>query len=352
LLERLRQVARYAIPMEARVAVASGGDQDLLDLEGVEASHFPQDEHGAYVGSEPLDWTQAIYEVEALRPRPVQYLVFPATGTTLMDRYPELRRYLKRRCRLVASEPGTCDIFAVDRVKAPAFRPPDHLPLPPPEQLVLVYSMYAPAKFFESGLLGADCIRTILARHDMRLDGFDAILDLGCGCGRIMRHWKWLTGPELHGSDYNPYLVRWCTENLRFAEFGVNDLEPPLTYDDGRFDFVYGVSVFTHLDEELQHAWIEELKRVLRPSGVLYLTLHGRSRASELKPAEAERFRAGELVVRKPGAAGTNVCSAYHPESYVRHTLARDLELLDFAPDGAEDARQDAYLFRKPARSG
>src|SRR5688572_10652858 len=98
--------------MGCHVAVASGGDDDLLDLEGVSTSHFPQREDGAYAGAEPLDWTQAVYEVESLRRRPVQYLLFPATGQTLVDRYPELRRYMKLRARAVASEPDICEIFA------------------------------------------------------------------------------------------------------------------------------------------------------------------------------------------------------------------------------------------------
>jgi SAM-dependent methyltransferase len=131
----------------------------------------------------------------------------------------------------------------------------------------------------------------------------------------------------------------------------LNELEPPLDYGASRFDFVYAVSVFTHLDEDLQRAWMDDLLRVLRPGGVLYLTLHGRGRLDELAREQKERFLAGEVVVVEPQRAGTNICSAYHPEPYVRNRLAKELEILDFAPGGAEDTRQDAYLFRKPERS-
>ena len=37
------------------------------------------------------------------------------------------------------------------------------------------------------------------------------------------------TGPEFHGTDYNPALVAWCRDHLTFATFGVNELDRPLS---------------------------------------------------------------------------------------------------------------------------
>jgi len=71
----------------------------------------------------------------------------------------------------------------------------------------------------------------------------------------------------VHGSDYNPRLVRWCRESLPFADFRVNGLQPPLPYADGELEFVYAISIFTHLTEALQDAWLQELARVLAPGG-------------------------------------------------------------------------------------
>ena len=64
------------------------------------------------------------------------------------------------------------------------------------------------------------------------------MLDFGCGCGRVMRWWKDLESTRLHGTDYNPYLVAWCRQNLPFAEFSVNGLEAGLDLPDGHFDLV------------------------------------------------------------------------------------------------------------------
>ena len=73
-----------------------------------------------------------------------------------------------------------------------------------------------------------------------------SILDFGCGCGRVVRWWRDLPA-EIHGSDFNPTLVRWCRENLPFGVFEVNRPEPPLPYPDDSFDLVYALSVLTHL---------------------------------------------------------------------------------------------------------
>ena len=58
--------------------------------------------------------------------------------------------------------------------------------------------------------------------------------------------------------DINPKAVEWCRSHLDFAEVALNEIEPPLPYPAQMFDFVYALSVFTHLDEDLQHAWLRE----------------------------------------------------------------------------------------------
>ena len=68
-------------------------------------------------------------------------------------------------------------------------------------------------------------------------------LDFGCGCGRVLRHWAGLEGPAIHGSDYYERLVGWCAANLPFVTASVNDLAPPLRYDDGHIEVFRGYRV-------------------------------------------------------------------------------------------------------------
>jgi SAM-dependent methyltransferase len=154
---------------------------------------------------------------------------------------------------------------------------------------------------------------------------------------------------EVHGSDLNPRLVAWCRRRLRFATFTENGLAPPLPHADGQFGLVYALSVFTHLPAALQTAWMQELWRVLRPGGLLFLTTHGRHYMQELSDAERRRFEAGEIVLRHDDRPGSNVCGAYHPEAYVRGRLSEGFEVLDFVPEGAlGNPWQDLWLLRKP----
>src|SRR5438128_2333263 len=70
-------------------------------------------------------------------------------------------------------------------------------------------------------------------------------------------------------------MVAWCRDHLPGIEFKVNSPMPPMPANDGEFDVVYCYSVFTHLSEEQQFAWSDELHRVLRIGGTLVLTTNG-----------------------------------------------------------------------------
>ena len=58
----------------------------------------------------------------------------------------------------------------------------------------------------------------------------------------------------------------------------------------------------------------------------------------------------GELVVVSSELSGTNICTAFHSEPYIRQHLAQGLDVIEYIPRGMPDGtEQDIYLFRKPA---
>jgi SAM-dependent methyltransferase len=175
------------------------------------------------------------------------------------------------------------------------------------------------------------------------------VLDFGCGVGRVLRHWSGVTGPVLHGTDYNPELIDWCRRNLRFARFNVNALTGRLSYAAGTFDLIYALSVFTHLTPEQQDSWMTELRRILKPGGHLLISTHGEHYVPNLPLEGQDAFRKGQRVTIAGEHAGTNTCAAYHPPASVREQLAAGFEIVDFIAEGAKgNPRQDYWLLRNP----
>jgi SAM-dependent methyltransferase len=230
---------------------------------------------------------------------------------------------------------------------------PDELPIPPDDLVFLVSGSTDLSWFLRGGALAAQSVSESLSRVGVAIGELDRILDFGCGCGRVLRYWKTLPHAEVFGTDNSPGLAKWSQQNLPFADIGINDLMPPLSYQDNTFDLIYALSVFTHLTEQLQRAWVSELTRVLKPGGYLVLSTHGDSYLYRLSAPELQRFSAGELVVKNNTTApGSNTCSAYHPVRYVREHLAAGLENVDFLPQGAlGNPTQDLYVLRKPQLS-
>jgi SAM-dependent methyltransferase len=232
---------------------------------------------------------------------------------------------------------------------------PDGLPLPPARLRLLVDGRSGDAELFlRVGAHMADSIRTAVTDAGTEIEGVGAILDFGCGCGRVARHWTALEGPEVHGCDYNPGLVGWCEGNLPFLRAVRNELHPPAPYEPERFDLIYALSVLSHLSEPLQQAWIAEFHRLLRPGGLLILSVLGDAFRGRLSDEGRERFDRGELVVERPRMAGRNICTAYHPCAYVSGRLLADFaEVEAFDLGGGElVVTQDAYVARRPRRAG
>jgi len=228
------------------------------------------------------------------------------------------------------------------------------LPLPPASLRAQIGPRHADADFFlRSGEQHARLIDDVLHKSGSSIEEMDAILDWGCGCGRVIRHWSSLPRTRVCGCDINQKMIEWCEANLGFADVRVTGLEPPLPYPDSSFDLVYAFSVFTHLTKELQHSWIRECFRVLKPQGYLLMSTMGEYYLSLARLSESERrtFLKGDVVVLYEGSAGTSLCSAYHPPEYVRRTLAADFEPVVFFP-AVDDGRHDIHLLRKPERVG
>lgn len=105
------------------------------------------------------------------------------------------------------------------------------------------------------------------------LKSCERILDWGCGAGRLTRHLARTLDGEIHGADIDADNIAWARENIPGVTFSAIGLDPPLPYPDEYFDAAIGMSVYTHLSEEDQYRWLEEHRRILKPGGLLLMTI-------------------------------------------------------------------------------
>lgn len=118
LIERIRAAASSALPADATVLVVSKGDEKLLDLAGRRAWHFPRTEDGTYAGYNPVNGSQAVAHLEALRAKGAGYLLLPATALWWLEHYREFGDHLATHYEKLLDQPGTCVIFNLNDPQA------------------------------------------------------------------------------------------------------------------------------------------------------------------------------------------------------------------------------------------
>lgn len=239
---------------------------------------------------------------------------------------------------------------AYERLKSahPRFWREDRAGLPPAILRIQVAGIGDLQWFLEGGRLAARSLESILRKNEIDPASIHALLDFGCGCGRVTRHLQEFSNAKIYGVDLHRDAIRWCARNLGRGEFSVNALAPPLSFSDRSFDLIYAFSVFTHLNDSLEAAWLREFHRILTPGGWLVASTHGEASAGPLNPEERRRFDQGERVTRFENVSGSNLCNAFHPRAALERAAARLFETVDFVAAGAlGNPHQDLYLLRR-----
>lgn len=113
LIARVRQVVGKTVPLGATMAVVSKGDSALLQIDGVNAWHFPQRDDGVYAGHHPADSAAAIAQLEKVKEKGADFLLIPQTSFWWLDHYPKFRDHLVSNCRQIARIEDTGVIFQI-----------------------------------------------------------------------------------------------------------------------------------------------------------------------------------------------------------------------------------------------
>jgi SAM-dependent methyltransferase len=210
-----------------------------------------------------------------------------------------------------------------------------------------------PANYLAAGYaLGLSCIR-LVAESGKDPRTIDAILDFGSASGRTLRAWREIAGIRLVGADINEELILWAQEHLKDIEFYRTQMSPPLTFADASFDVIWSQSPFAHIPLSEQAAWLKELRRVLRPEGLLILTLAGETHARRQltldQQQQLERDGAIEIGARDDGLSNasrlTGLLDVFQTRAEVIRVFGTELEVVDYRSSPTE---QDIVILRRP----
>jgi ubiquinone/menaquinone biosynthesis C-methylase UbiE len=175
-----------------------------------------------------------------------------------------------------------------------------------------------------------------------------SLLDFGGATGRVARHFYAQDDlAEVMICDVNINNVEWIIEYLPpgFAAFK-NSATPSLPIPDDYFDVVTAFSVFTHMNE-YELGWLYELRRILKPNGILYATVHNDDTWRILPSTwvfnvlmQSEAFRAfyqpereiSERLIFEYSSASTYNCNAFHPNAYLHRVWGRVFTIRDIRP--------------------
>jgi len=258
------------------------------------------------------------------------------------------------RPRRLQKERGDRDMtIATESVPAGGLVHRANTPLPPESLRHRVHGAADAESFLEVGRQCGQDIVAGLKRIGRAPDAFEAVLDFGCGCGRVLR---WLkpefASARVFGSDIDRQAMAWCAANIVGGSFSVNAGLPPTGYASQSFDLIYAISVFSHLDEDFQFYWLNELRRITKPDGIVLLSIHGSFYLDHLEEAMVAEIKAkGMLFVVSDG--WKNIFPdwyqiALHTKEYILDRYARYFDVLDYIPGGMNGAQDLVILRRRP----
>ena len=184
------------------------------------------------------------------------------------------------------------------------------------------------------------------------IDEFQKILDWGCGCGRVTRHMLChVSACNLYGCDIDQDAISWMNKNFPEPLFTSILPYPPTGYEENYFDLIYGISVFTHLDEELQFKWLNELRRICNPDGLVAVSVHGgvsRKRpelARKLEENGVADMKGNKKFLFKHLENQDYYRETKHSREYILREWSRYFYIIDFVENGL--GRQDLVIMRQ-----
>ena len=204
-----------------------------------------------------------------------------------------------------------------------------NLPIPPKE-LMFVFSE-SEEYYLNSGEVQISILQETLEKAGYFIQSGSRILDFGCASGRMIRHLEQFSeNCEIWGTDISGDCITWCQQYLSPPfNFFMATTHPHLPFADGYFDLVYAGSVFTHIDD-LADAWFLELRRILKPGGMAYVTIQEQHLINTVKDFSEAWLDRNNIWLPDQKAECYRKYQEYSQSNFSMFTLGRDTRSLVF----------------------
>ena len=221
--------------------------------------------------------------------------------------------------------------------------------LPVPDALLMTTVVgHTNWPYFQSS--GAKDLQTFADLVDRNGGDFSAaehILDFGCGCGRLARHMPAQSTANFYGVDYNKRLINWCASNLP-GTYLKNNLQPPVDLPSGQFDILYALSIFTHLREATQTAWLAEFARILAPGGFALITFHDPAHKNMAPTGiTPDQLARDGIAYYNDRAEGSNLLSTFQTVEHFRALASEHFEICEIVRSADSPIRHAVGVLRR-----
>ncbi len=226
--------------------------------------------------------------------------------------------------------------------------------VPMEEQIDRVMASKSKLDYLFSGYASFKTIQNLLAKYTHLTITHDlSILDWGVGCGRVARHFI-DANCQVTGVDIDPQNVAWCRHNL-LGQYDYISPQPPTNIPTNSIDLAFGISIFTHLTEDDQFKWLEELQRVIKPGGYALMTIQSeyallRGQEPTRRILSLNEYGIDDAVIGTRlddvvGKKSDYYRETFHQHQYIIQNWSRWFEVLAFER-GEHFSHQDYVILR------
>lgn len=134
----------------------------------------------------------------------------------------------------------------------------------------LYSQMYRQESYYWWHLAKRQMVNNFITNYCSTRSGKLKILDLGCGTGKLMQELS--SCGQCYGLDYSPLALRFCQQQGIKKHYLIKaDINTTLPLPENSFDIITILDVLEHTKND--QAVLKEIKRVLKPNGLLILTV-------------------------------------------------------------------------------